>query len=59
MGEAKRRQESDSSFGQTPKVPAENPIIKQLKGISKGEWILWGVFLGSSIFLSIRAFMGY
>jgi len=58
MGESKRRQESDPNFGQKPKVPPENPIIKQVKSISKGEWVLWGVVLGSSLFLSIRAFMG-
>ena len=57
MGESKRRQEQDPNFGQTPKVPPENPIMKQLKGISKGEWVLWGIFLGSSLFLSLRAFM--
>jgi hypothetical protein len=57
MGEAKRRQEQDPNFGNRPKEPPENAIAKRLKGFSRGDWILWGLFLGSSVFLTLRVLM--
>lgn len=56
MGEAKRRQNQDPSFGSKPKAPPENPLAKRLKGMSKLDWGLWAVFLGSSVVLLSRAF---
>lgn len=57
MGEAKRRQEQDPNFGNRPKTPPENPIIQRVNGLSRGNWLLWGLFVGSSVFLLLRILM--
>ena len=60
MGEAKRRKATDPNYGIKPqkrKLPeAENPLLKQIKGMSGLELGLWAIFLGTSVILATWGF---
>lgn len=53
MGEAKRRQETDPSYGKKAKAPSKSaskgkgPMFS-LKQVSKTEWVIWAVLFGAA-----------
>ena len=61
MGESKRRQESDPSYGKVKKQPPKKPFklsqIFNISKVSRLEWIVWAVMLGSSAAWIIQSFL--
>lgn len=61
MGESKRRQATDPNYGKVKKAPPKKPFklsqIFNLSKVSRLEWIVWAVILGSSLALMVRGFL--
>jgi hypothetical protein len=59
MGESKRRKETDPNYG---KVKRKSPIEKKqkrfdLSKISRTEWIIWAVLLGTVLATVVRGYL--
>lgn len=61
MGESKRRQATDPNYGKVKKKPAKKPFklsqIVNFSKVSRLEWIVWAVILGSSLAWIVRGFL--